>query len=109
MSIAHNPGPISGHDWLSYSTSQANDYFYKLEFVDQTVDTYENETMYILHNLSPGKYILHLRATTSRHTGKHPICDRSLTIVILPPWYASTWAYIIYALLGICAFGGWFY
>ena len=60
--------------------------------------------------MSPGKYILHLRATTNEGAPESTqYATRSLTIVILPPWYASTWAYIIYAILGICAFGGWFY
>ena len=50
-------------------------------------------------------YVPHER----RHTGKYPICNPFADHCILPPWYASTWAYIIYAILGICAFGGWFY
>ena len=95
---------------LSYSTSQTNEYFYKLEPIDKQWIRTRTENSISYANLSPGKYILHLRATTNEGTPESTqYATRSLTIVILPPWYASTWAYIIYAILGICAFGGWFY
>ncbi len=95
---------------LSYSTSQTNEYFYRLEPVDKQWIRKEAGNSISYANLAPGKYALHLRATTNEGApGNARYATRSLSIVILPPWYASTWAYIIYAILGSCAFCGGFY
>jgi signal transduction histidine kinase/ligand-binding sensor domain-containing protein/CheY-like chemotaxis protein/AraC-like DNA-binding protein len=46
-------------------------------------------------NISPGKYVLHVRCDNS-----DVVTDvYSLPIVVLPPCYMTTWAYLIYALL----------
>ena len=44
--------------------------------------------------LPPGDYILQVRATNSAKEG--PYATRSLSIVILPPWWQSVWAYFLY-------------
>ncbi|WP_187174320.1 ATP-binding protein [Algoriphagus sp. AK58] len=47
-------------------------------------------------NLSPGTYTFHVRAMA--HTGR--ISEESVySFVVLAPWYATWWAYILYALL----------
>ncbi|WP_304516877.1 triple tyrosine motif-containing protein, partial [Cecembia rubra] len=47
-------------------------------------------------NLSPGEYTFHVRAMA--HTGRISE-EASYSFVVLPPWYATWWAYLIYALL----------
>lgn len=95
---------------LSYSTSQTNEYFYKLEPVDKQWISTRTGNSISYANLSPGKYVLHLRATTNGAKSEtRQYAKRSLTIVILPPWYASAWAYLIYTILAVCIFTAWFY
>jgi signal transduction histidine kinase len=47
-------------------------------------------------NLSPGTYTFHVRAMA--HTGRISE-EATYSFVVLPPWYATWWAYILYALL----------
>ncbi|MBQ8466101.1 MAG: response regulator [Prevotella sp.] len=49
-------------------------------------------------NLRPGTYRLHLRANTS-NDGWDSMPQRILTIIVRPPFYLSTWAFLVYGLL----------
>lgn len=91
---------------LSYSTSQTNEYYYKLTPVDKEWISSGTENNISYANLPPGKYVLNIRATTGKNNTNY--ATRSLTIVILPPWYASIWAYFLYIVLGITIFVCWF-
>ena len=53
-----------------------------------------------LLKLKPGKYQLKVEASldADRWTGKAKV----VSFEILPPWWQSTWAYVIYTLLTIC-------
>lgn len=54
-------------------------------------------------NLSPGTYTFHVRALA--HTGR--ISEEAVySFVVLAPWYATWWAYLIYALLISAAITG---
>jgi signal transduction histidine kinase len=44
-------------------------------------------------NLSPGKYVFKLKAAINGHWNKY---QKNLIIIIRPPWWETTWAYIIY-------------
>lgn len=48
------------------------------------------------NKMNPGKYTIEVRAANNGNYSKQPTI---ITIVIKDPWYASTWAYIIYILL----------
>ena len=50
--------------------------------------------------LSPGRYILHIVCDTA--DGGWSSVESTLTILILPPWYSTWWAYGAAALLLIC-------
>ncbi|SER26163.1 Histidine kinase [Neolewinella agarilytica] len=56
----------------------------------------------ILTDLREGEYKINIYATNSDNQWSGP---RSLTIIILPPWYRTWWAYTLYALLVAAA--GW--
>ena len=47
-------------------------------------------------NLKPGKYVFHVRATLG---DSGTVLERSITIIIKPPFWLSWWAKTIYALL----------
>lgn len=48
-------------------------------------------------NLDPGQYIFRVKAANSDGVwnGK----EASIKIIILPPWWQTTWAYIIYIII----------
>ncbi|KAA6349730.1 Sensor histidine kinase TodS [termite gut metagenome] len=83
---------------LSYEDSPRNQYCYKLEGFDADW-IYSNSNMTTYANLSPGKYMFHV--TASNNDGKWNENATSLEIIIIPPWWKSTIAYICYFIL-IC-------
>lgn len=88
---------------LHYSNPSKNRYAYKLEGFDKEW-IYLNSTRRsaIYSGLPAGKYILQVKAANSDGVwSDQPI---KINIRILPPWWASWWAYIIYALLLLFVF-----
>lgn len=64
---------------------------FDLEWVDWNDNKFKEYT-----NLSPGSYTFRVRALSN--TGK--ISEEAVfSFIVLPPWYATWWAYLIYALL----------
>lgn len=55
------------------------------------------------YNLSPGRYTLEVKVSNAVGW-----CSRELSLVILPPWWQSGWAYACYILLLLGAFTLWF-
>ena len=80
-----------------YINGQNCKYFYNLEnFSTMWIDNgYSNNVN--LTNISPGKYILNVKCDNGDVTTE----IYSLQIVILPPWYMTIWAYLIYMLIFI--------
>ncbi len=52
------------------------------------------------HRVKPGTYDIEVRATSN---GAYTNSTSTITVVVMSPWYASTLAYIIYALLALGA------
>lgn len=74
---------------------------YRLEgFSDEWNRTYQNQKMITYTNLNPGTYTLVIKASRS------DIQETRLLIHVLPPWYKTGWAYLIYvaATLGLLIF-----
>ena len=73
-------------------------YFYKLEGFNENWLTSMSDMHRVTYtNLAPGTYILRVKATNS--DGYAGTEEASLKIVILPPFWMTPWAYIVYALL----------
>ena len=83
---------------LSYTAPEMALYAYKMEGPDKDW-TYlkRDRTAYFTH-LSPGTYVFKVRASNSSGIWGGP--ETRLTIEILPPWWASNWAFGFYFLLG---------
>jgi signal transduction histidine kinase len=47
-------------------------------------------------NLSTGKYVFKLKASINGDWSKN---EKDLTIIVLPPWWASIWAYLFYTII----------
>ncbi|HWK03264.1 MAG TPA: two-component regulator propeller domain-containing protein [Puia sp.] len=81
---------------LSYTSPERTQYSYKMEGLDKGwTDIKTNRKVYYT-NLSPGKYLFNVEATTgnSRDNNK-----RQLAIEVLPPFWETKMAYFIYTLL----------
>lgn len=82
---------------LSYVSPQGNQYAYKLEGKDNDWITTDYPSRVTYSNLPPGTYTFRVKASNSdgvwNEQGAH------MLIHILPPFYRTTWAYLVYFLL----------
>ncbi|MCR5453569.1 MAG: SpoIIE family protein phosphatase, partial [Bacteroidales bacterium] len=67
-----------------------------LENNDDEWSDFRSETYKEYPTLSPGKYILHVKAINIYNVESQ---EATITIEILPPWYLTIWAKIFYVLL----------
>jgi signal transduction histidine kinase/ligand-binding sensor domain-containing protein/DNA-binding response OmpR family regulator len=82
---------------IHFSAPSRNRNKYILEnFDNDWVDT-GNQRYATYTNLDPGEYVF--RATASNKDGIWNETGISITIIITPPWLATTWAYIFYILM----------
>lgn len=79
-----------------YPGSEFIQYRHFLEGADQAWSEWGKETDLIFNNLHPGKYVFQLKAK-NQYGIESPVL--AFSFEILPPWYASQWAYFFYLLL----------
>ena len=84
---------------LSFTAPQMNGYAYKMEGVDQKWTYLEKNRKVYFTDLAPGHYVFRLK--TANSSGVWNPKQAELSITILPPWWKSTLAYTVYALLVI--------
>jgi len=83
---------------LSYTAPEMAEYAYKMEGLDKDwVHLQSNRKVYFT-KLSPGKYTFKVKASNS--SGVWNETPTTLSIEILPPFWASKWAYLCYILSG---------
>jgi signal transduction histidine kinase/ligand-binding sensor domain-containing protein/CheY-like chemotaxis protein len=82
---------------LHYTNPASNQHKYKLTGYDDDWKTADANRLAKYTNMSPGEYVF--RAIGSNSDGIWNEEGASLKIIILPPWWATTWAYFTYALL----------
>lgn len=82
---------------LSYVNPEANVIAYKMEGVnsDWIETTYGQSVTYA--NLSPGKYVLHIKGSNSDGVWNEK--ETTLHIIIQQPWWNSIWAWTVYMAL----------
>ncbi len=82
---------------LTYKNPELNRYAYQLEGFDKNwVYTNSNRRFAYYNNLTSGTYTFRLKATDENGIWSGYV--RELTVVILPPFWATWWAYILYVL-----------
>ena len=82
---------------LDFTASNQNKYRYQLVGVDKEwVESGTRRTATYLH-LPSGKYIFKVQGSNSQGIWSDKIAE--LQITVLPPWWRSWWAYLIYILL----------
>lgn len=83
---------------LTYKNPELNQYAYQLEGFDKEwVYTDATRRFAYYNNLESGTYKFKLKVTDENGIWSGYI--REITVVVLPPFWATWWAYIIYALL----------
>ena len=105
QSICHTPKISLKSDQSMFSLEYATSNFipanrdeivYRLEgFSDEWNHTYRQQTLITYTNLNPGKYTLIIK---SQRDG---IEEARLQILVLPSWYETWWAYLIYTIVTI--------
>ncbi len=89
---------------LNYIHSEENEYAYKMEGVD-TSWTYCGKRRFVTYsNLAPGEYTFHAKG--SNNDGIWSEEEAKFTIIILPPWWKTSAAYLIYIIVfAVCILG----
>ena len=88
---------------LDYSEHERTHYFYMMEGYDHDwVDAGDNHEAYY-SNLPAGKYHFRVRITNNNQSIVET--EKSLTVRVLPPWYKTWWAWILYALAAAVILG----
>jgi signal transduction histidine kinase/ligand-binding sensor domain-containing protein/AraC-like DNA-binding protein len=80
---------------LSYLNSAENQYAYMMEGIDRDWVYCGTRRFASYPNLSPGEYIFRVKGSDCNRVWNE--AGTSIKITIFPPWWATTWAYIIYA------------
>jgi signal transduction histidine kinase/ligand-binding sensor domain-containing protein/DNA-binding response OmpR family regulator len=84
---------------LNYTSSDKNQYAYKLEGFDSDWNYVGHQRLATYTNLNAGDYVFRVKA--SNNDGVWNEHGASLDVKILPPWWKTPWAYIGYAFLMI--------
>ncbi|WP_420153231.1 hybrid sensor histidine kinase/response regulator transcription factor [Siphonobacter sp.] len=106
QSITHTPALVLSHRQstlsldvaaLSYTNAPINQYRYMLEGMDPTWVNLSNNRKIYYTNLPAGSY--RFRVQGSNNDGIWNPKETVLRIQILPPYWATPWAYVLYASL----------
>src|SRR6185436_4475232 len=84
---------------IHYSNPEENKHFYMLENYDNDWRRSGLEHNAYYYKVPPGHYIFRVKAASSDGVW----AERSVEIIISPPWWRTWWAYTIYGLLFIAA------
>lgn len=84
---------------LSFTAPETISYAYKMEGLDKEWTHLETNRIVYFTDLKPGNYRFMVTTTdNNKKRGEHPA---TLDIEIQPPFWATSWAYLLYALLGV--------
>jgi ligand-binding sensor domain-containing protein/signal transduction histidine kinase len=84
---------------LSYTAPEMSEYAYKMDGLEKDWTYLKTNRKAYFTELPPGSYVFKVKASNS--SGVWNELETKLVIDILPPWWASSWAYFIYVLAGI--------
>src|SRR6185436_288755 len=84
---------------LSYTAPEMSEYAYKMEGLEKDWTYLETNRKVYFTDLAPGTYTFKVKAAVNNEGWKGP--ESTLVIEILPPWWASRWAFLIYVLVAV--------
>lgn len=82
---------------LNYTNTTKNQYAYKLENYDNNWHYVGTQHMATYTNLNPGTYLFRVKASNNDKIWNEE--GASVKIIILPPWWRTAWAYLIYIII----------
>ncbi len=85
---------------LSYTVPEMNEYAYKMDGLDKDWTYLKTNRKVYFTKLPPGKYTFEVKGSNS--SGVWNEKQANLEIYISPPFWANTWAYILYAAIIVC-------
>lgn len=83
---------------LSYTTPEMNAYRYKMEGFDKDWTLISSNRKIYYPKLPPGEYTFKVKGAAGNEVWNEK--ETTLHITVPPPFWATTWAYIIYFLIG---------
>ena len=89
--------------FIDFRNTSDKKILYKLENYDQEWHSSGAEERIQYFNLPHGKYILRIKTA---NTSNGEWIEKSISIIISPPWWSTWWAYCIY---GLCLLAGIFF
>ncbi|HKI79791.1 MAG TPA: two-component regulator propeller domain-containing protein [Ignavibacteriaceae bacterium] len=81
---------------LDFNNPEKNQYAYTMEGFNDNWIKSGSQRFATYTNLDPGEYIFRVKATNSRGAWNDE--GISIRVIMLPPWWQSLWAYIIYGM-----------
>lgn len=100
ITLSHNENFISFEfAALTYGLSDQNQYAYQLVGIDK--DWVQNGNLHVANytNLSPGTYRFRVKASNSDGIWNEQ--GAAIDLIILPPWWATWWAYGLFGLIAV--------
>jgi len=79
---------------LSYIIPEMNGYAYKMDGIDKSWTQLKNNRKIYYTKLPPGKYIFRVKGANSEGVWNNH--ETTLSIRVLPPYWATMWAYLFY-------------
>ena len=89
---------------LDFTAPERNRYRYFLEGLHERWIDAGNSHSATFTNLDPGSYVFRVVAANSAGVWNEE--GATLAIEVLPPFWRSTWAYVLYVVLGVLVIGG---
>jgi hypothetical protein len=83
---------------LSYNSPELNEYMYTMDNFDNGWTLLKSNRRIYYTQLPPGHYLFRVKGSIGN--GKWNPKETTLQITILPPFWATTWAYLFYLLVG---------
>jgi hypothetical protein len=86
---------------IHYSSPEENRHLFILEKYEKNWRKAGEEKTAYYYNVPPGRYVFHVKAANSDGVW----AQKSIAVIIAPPWWRTWWAYALYAILFIaCAY-----
>lgn len=96
-----------GFTGIDYSERQDVNYYYMLKGLDEEWIPADKTATITFSRLLPAKYTLTVKAVSM--DGLWPPVENSLDIKVLPPWYKTFWARVLFVLMAmtLCSLAVW--
>ncbi len=106
ITLSHDQNNLSlGVALPDYDFPGSIQYYYRMSPVDKDWIAASDHHDISFAHLPPGKYTFEVMALRD---GQTKSITRSLVIDILPPWWMTRWAYLVYSILVLGTLLGWF-